>query len=115
MIKKFFKNKGFSMVEVVVASVITTATIAMVFGTMMVSRRPMDDADKQMRAGIIARKAMAKLRDEVDANRWTTGNLQESGRSLYFTESDSGIDFQVYKVVVDDGFGGKKVSIEVGW
>lgn len=58
------------MVEVVVAAVILTTTIAMVFGTIMSSRRPMVRTDKRLRAAIFAKKAMVQLRGQVDANSW---------------------------------------------
>lgn len=109
MIKKG-NSKAFSMVEVIVAAMLLTTTIAVVFGTIMASRKPMVEADKSVRAAIFAKKVMAELRGKVDAEdvtSFTTGvihaaPLEEDGYTAKYT-------------VTIGADGTRKVDITITW
>ncbi len=106
-------QKAFSMVEVVVAAIVLTTTIAVVFGTIMASRKPMVQADKNVRASIFAKKAMAQLRGQVDANTWDqAGSNMIEGTYTNFLIDDG---FTASYTVTNGVDGVRKVDMKISW
>ncbi len=106
--------KAFSMVEVVVAAVVLATTIAVVFGTIMASRKPMVQADKNVRASIFAKKVMAHLRGQVDANTWdAAGSELNPDGAWHASLNEDG--FQANYKVITDPSGTRKVEIKINW
>jgi Tfp pilus assembly protein PilV len=55
-------QRAFSMVEVIVASVILMATIILVFGTIAKTRQPVVDSSRKLRAAMYAQDVLDALR-----------------------------------------------------
>jgi hypothetical protein len=96
-----------------VAAIVLTTTIAVVFGTIMSSRKPMVQADRSVRAAIFAKKAMAELRGKVDANTWDqAGSSMVEGNYVNFMNEDG---FTASYIVTNDASGGRKVDMKISW
>ena len=60
-------KRGFSLIEVTVAAVIFSVSIAGVFASISAMQRPVDTSSKKVIAGQLAKKVLENLRDKVKA------------------------------------------------
>lgn len=62
--------KAFSMVEVMVASVILMTTIVLVFGAISFTRQPVERASRKLLAAKYGQEVLDALRGRVNASEW---------------------------------------------
>ena len=107
------KNKGFSLVEVLVASTIFMIAVAGLFAAFTKSRQNAEIADKRLRAAYIGRQALEELRTKVDSRNWDD---EESGLALGDHNTVINGYTVAYTVTEDADLGGmRKVTMTVSW
>jgi len=116
-IRRNHAQTGFSMVEVIVASLIFSLAAAGIFATVSSLNQPSQDSDEEVRAVFIGKQVLESLRTAVSANTWDTGPLAigdtYTGNSIIV----DGISYDwVYAVEADPyGTGARKVILNVTW
>ena len=107
--------KGFSFVEVVVASVIFTLVAVGMFATISIVRQPAEESSEEITAAFVGKQILENLRKEVDAATWGTGPLSV-GTYTNLVEVD-GVFYNATYIVEDDPgtTSAKKVTMNLKW
>ncbi len=74
-IRRRNKNTGFTLVEIIVSSLIFAIAAAGVFATVSMLKQPTNVSSKEVTAAFIGKRILEDLRTQVDANNWNTGEL----------------------------------------
>ncbi|MBF0122034.1 MAG: hypothetical protein HQL21_01335 [Candidatus Omnitrophica bacterium] len=104
--------KAFSMVEVIVASIILMTTITLVFGTIANTRKPVVVSTRKLRAATYAQEVLDTLRTRVNDSEWNNATVLKEG-DHYLNEilaAPTGVS-GTYKIKDENGF--KKVTANV--
>jgi prepilin-type N-terminal cleavage/methylation domain-containing protein len=68
-------NKGFSMMEALVAAMIFAIGVVGVYATMSSQNTPSMESDDRVKAAFAGKKFLESLRGKVDAQTYATGDL----------------------------------------
>ena len=103
-------SKGFSITEVVVASLILTIAALGVFTGISYLRKPAQDYNPKVNAALYGYGVLQKLKEAVDAGNFDTADLSVGAHSV-----SSGPYTADY--IVENVLGGKarKVTMTVSW
>ncbi len=117
-IVKMFKNlknikTGFSLVEVLVASILFLITVAGLFAAFSQSRVNSEHVDKRLQAAYIGRQVLEELRAKVDQRTWDVLNSDLSLGSHSMTRNI----FIINYVVSEDASypNTRKVVMNITW
>ena len=118
MRKKYEYPNGFTLVEVVVASVIFAITAAGIVAMLSALSKPADEAQEAVAASLVGKQILEEFRKEVDMTTWDEpgGALAVGGP---YTLPDVVIDgttyTPTYTVVEDASTGARRVDLHVDW
>ena len=112
------KNAAFSLVEVVVASLIFTVTIAGVLSSIAILKPPADFSEKGIEATYYAQKVLEDLRSKVDARTWNDpndGTLSSLAPGAHASPPVviDGVAYTATYIVTPDVVGGQEIGREV--
>lgn len=116
-IRKKNTRIGFTMTEVIIATLIFSLAMAGVFASISELRQPAVDSSQEVTAAFVGKRILEDLRSEVSAETWnSTGNLIPGstytntvvvGNTTYTTS---------YTVTTDpDGTSARKVILNITW
>jgi Tfp pilus assembly protein PilV len=112
------ENEGFTVVEVIVASLIFALTAAGIFATISALNQPVVESSEEVKAAFLGKRILEDLRKEVDATIWTGGPL-DPANSPYAMNAViiDGVTYTpVYSVINDpNGTGARKVTLNILW
>lgn len=117
LIHKRHKVSGFTITEVIVASVIFTLAMAGILTSISHLRQPAVESSQEVTAAFLGKKILDDLRTQVSAQTWETNSLLSLGTHTN-TVTVSGIAYNIsYLVEPDDlsGTGARKVTLNVTW
>lgn len=110
---------GFTLVEVIVATIIFLLAAAGLFATISALGKPSSVSEREMRAAMIAKSIIHDLRKEVDSDTWNFGNLQAGATysapvtPLFSAEIPY---YATYTVEADPlGSRARRVTVNVTW
>jgi len=111
---------GFSLVEVVVATIIFFFFAAGLLATISALSKPAQVSGREIRAAMIAKSVLQDLRKDVDAETWNYGGLTVGGPYNFPIAPFYGGETPTYSAsytVADDPNGSKarKVTVTVTW
>ena len=114
------KNAGFSLVEVIVASLIFTVTIAGVLSSIAILKPPAEFSEKGIEATYYVQNVLEDLRSKVDARTWSdpsvnSNPLAPGTHTLPTFVSTNGVTYSSSYVVTQDAMGGREVNMTVSW
>ncbi len=105
------QNRGFSIVEVVVAAVIFAITSVGILTTISVFRQPAKVSERKVQAAFYAQRILEDLRSQVDQTTW---NDVSSPLATGTHPISSGIYSGNYVVTADpDGY--RVVNVNLNW
>ena len=110
-------QQAFSLVEVLVASMVFILAVAGVLATLSAVRQPASTAERELKAAIVGQQVLEEMRVKVDANDWNAANLAETGGTPQtFTKTVNGVDYEIsYTVVEDPVSHARQVNMTVNW
>jgi prepilin-type N-terminal cleavage/methylation domain-containing protein len=112
------KNEGFTVVEVIVASVIFALTAAGIFATVSALNQPATESSEEVTAVFLGKRILEDLRKDVDATTWTGGPLDpaNSPYTMNAVVVDGVTYTPVYSVMNDpNGTSARKVTLNILW
>jgi len=114
------KNKifGFTMTEVIVATVIFTLAMAGVFASISQLRQPAVESTQEVTAAFLGKRILEDLRREVNGQSWNVvGSELVDGQHTRPDVIISGKTYRsVYTVIPDpNGTRAKRVTLNVTW
>ena len=113
------EDKGFSLVEVMMATLIFAIAAAGLFSTFRVQREYSNRSERKLQAAYCGRQVLEELRAKVDQRNWDSGDLQEGNHTYNLFSSPCNIftaTYTVTNVVINSvNTGGRKVSLNVTW
>lgn len=111
----FNLNKnGLSLIEVILAAVVFSLSVAGFFAAIEAVRKPTQNTDSTRSAADEGKIILEQLRQEVDSNKWTTSTWQDGTTPRTFTGSN-GVQYTATYVVTTDAGGAKKVNVTLDW
>ena len=115
-IRRQNKTTGFTIAEVVIATMIFTLAMAGVFATISQLRQPAVASSQQVTAAFIGKKILDDLRSEVSATTWNSGLLTPG--NTYMNQVTVGtITYNATYTVQNDpnGTNARQVTLNVTW
>ncbi len=114
-----WKNNGFSLVEVIVASLIFTITIAGVLSSIAILKPPAEFSEKGVNAAYYAKNILEDLRSKVDARTWNDpndGTITSLAPGVHSGSAViSNVTYATTYTVTSDANGGRQVDMTVSW
>lgn len=108
---------GFSMVEVIVATLIFAMATAGILATLSALSRPAAESVEDVQAAFIAKEIIENLRSQITADSWKdpSGAFANGSHQQTITRGERTY-FIVYNVTDDAaGTGAKEVIVNVAW
>lgn len=115
------KKSGFTMVEVVVATMVFTLTIAGLMAAISSLNRPAVESFEEVQATYIAKGLAEKLKQDINAELWDETNptiygLVQGSTYIISTVTHNNINYGgTYTVTNDPSGGGRWVNITITW
>jgi len=115
------KNKGFSLVEIVVASIVFAIASVGVFKALIVAQRTSTVSEKEVVAANYGRKLLEDLRAKVDQRAWDPASWYLTCDSVWHTwptapvAGEDAFTGSAQYNCTDDGSGARKVTVNVIW
>ena len=114
------RNSGFSLVEVIVASLIFTITIAGVLSSIAILKPPAEFSERGVDAADYAQSILENLRAKVDVRTWNDpndGTLTSLSPGAHTGPAVviSGVTYTATYTVTSDATGGRQVDMTVTW
>jgi prepilin-type N-terminal cleavage/methylation domain-containing protein len=107
-------RRAFSMVEVIVASVIFAAAVAMIFATMARTQLPVMSSDERVKAAFFGKRILDGLSRSVTANALAADDL-DPGEHGPFYDNAAFPGYSATYVVTNGVDGVRKVVVNVTW
>ena len=117
-ILKLVKKTGFSIVEVIIATVIFSIVAAGLFATISSLNQPAQESQEAVTAVLIAKQILEELYTEVNATTWdeTANKLTVSGPTDLAPIVIGGKTYTPTKTVTaDPDTSGRYVTLTVSW
>lgn len=116
-IRKNDKKIGFTMTEVIIATLIFTLAMAGVFASISELRQPAVESTQEVTAAFVGKRILEDLRSQVSAETWnSTGNLILGSTYTDSFSVSSTTYYTTYTVTSDpDGTSARKVILNVTW
>ncbi len=116
-IRKNDKKIGFTMTEVIIATLIFTLAMAGVFASISELRQPAVESTQEVTAAFVGKRILEDLRSQVSAETWnSTGNLILGSTYTNSFSVSSTTYYTIYTVTSDpDGTSARKVILNVTW
>jgi prepilin-type N-terminal cleavage/methylation domain-containing protein len=112
-------HTGFSILEVIIATVIFGLVAAGLYASITALRTPVSDTTKKINAALIAKEELEKLRSEVRAENWVSGGALMPSATPYELSpvQRQGVTYYPsYVVQIDpNGSPARKVTMTVTW
>ena len=118
-------TQGFTITEVIIASLIFTLVTAGLYTTISVLKKPTVDSKQSMTAALLGKKILDNLRTSVDAETWTggAGPLDPLGgptvNGVYNNLASVTVDGVTYTpsyiVTEETDTAARKVTLTVNW
>ena len=113
--RRRINQKGISLVEVLVASVIFSVAALGMFSTLSMMRVSSDVSDKKLGAAYFGRQVLEELRAKVDQRSYNDpGSLLSIGNHTYVNTNPQSPYTATYTVTLDPT-GARKVDLSVSW
>ena len=119
---KIFKHKqnsqkGFTMVEAVVAALVFAAVVVGIFSTTAALKKPAVVSDKKLTAAYYGKQILEDLRSKVDQRDWDSGQLGVGVHGpLTINNPTYNVTYSVnYTVNAIPGSSGRQVFLTVQW
>ena len=113
------EDKGFSLIEVIMAALIFAIATGGLFSTFRVQREYSNKSERKLQAAYCGRQVLEELRSKIDQRNWDSGNLQEGTRTYTFASAPCSAftaAYTVTNVVINSvTTGGRKVTLNVNW
>ncbi len=116
------KQMGFSLVEVVVATLIFALAAAGIMATVAALSNPSRSVRSDVQAAFLAREVIEDLRGQVTATEWTNASgpfVQGADYGAAYpdvTDTAGGVTYsREYTITDDPDTGGKFVDVTVTW
>lgn len=116
-IQKNYKKIGFTMTEVIIATLIFTLAMAGVFASVSELRQPAVESTEEVTAAFVGKHILEDLRMQVSAETWnSTGNLIPGSTYTNSVVVGSRTYYTTYTVTSDpDGTSARKVILNITW
>jgi prepilin-type N-terminal cleavage/methylation domain-containing protein len=112
-------NSGFTLVEVVISTVIFTIVAAGLYASVSTLRKPAMDTTKKINASFVGKQILEELRNDVSADTWNNGGpLVPSGTPYVLPDvTVGGITYHPQYIVENDpdGSPARKVTLTITW
>jgi prepilin-type N-terminal cleavage/methylation domain-containing protein len=104
-------NKGFSMMEALVAAMIFSIGVVGVYATMSSQNEPSMESDERVKAAFAGKRFLETLRGKVDAQTYSTGDLSIG------THNPVSVGTYTFSYVVSNpgGSGARHVDLTITW
>ncbi len=114
---KIARTQGFSLVEVVVASVVFAVSAAGVIAMMSSLNKPSEESSDAITASMVGKQILEKLRKDVDMVTWDDpgGALTVGDHTMADVVIDGKTYTPTYTVVEDASTGARRVDLHVDW
>jgi len=115
------KNKGFSLVEVIVASLIFALASSGVYHALIVAQKASTVSEKEVIAANYGRQLLEDLRAKVDQRSWDAGSWYLKCDSAWHDWPVNPVGWDAftgsadYKCDEDVATGSRKVTLNVTW
>lgn len=115
--RKKNKNTGFTITEVIIATLIFSLAMAGVFASISQLRQPAVESSQEVTAAFLGKKILDDLRGDVNQDTWNSGNLVAGTTYGPYTQTIGGkAYFYSYDVIADpDGTRARQVTLNVTW
>jgi len=116
-LKKRFNSKGFSLVEVVVASVVFAISAAGTIAMISSLNKPAHETSDAVTASLVGKQILEEFRKEVDMATWdeVDGKLAVGDHTLADIVIDGQTYTPTYTVVEDASTRARRVDLHVDW
>lgn len=115
---KNMRTSGFTIIEVIVSTVIFTIVAAGLYASVSSLRKPAGDTTKTMNAALIGKNVLEDLRSRISASDWDSGGPLDPANSPYTLTPVilDGITYTPsYIVNATDPSGARRVDVTVTW
>ncbi|HSA31039.1 MAG TPA: prepilin-type N-terminal cleavage/methylation domain-containing protein [Candidatus Omnitrophota bacterium] len=114
--RQLLGRNGFSMVEVIVATLIFAMATAGILATLSALSRPAAESTREVQAAFIAQDIIESLRGQITTEAWVdpAGNFVNGG-SYSKTIVKDDMPFLVVYNVTNDFTGAKEITVNVSW
>ncbi len=110
------ENRAFTMIEVVVATVIFSLAMAGIFASISNLRQPAVESTQEVTAAFIGKRILEDLRGEVNAETWNAGKLTRGIHNLPDIVQGNQTYTATYTVTDDtDGTSARQVTLNISW
>lgn len=111
------RNQGFTIVEVIVATLVFALAAAGIFATVSALNRPAGESMEEVTAAFLGKRILEDLRRDVDAEDWNSGELVNGTTYAMNAVTIGGITYTpVYTVENDpNGTSARKVTLNIIW
>lgn len=118
-IHKKRKTKAFTLVEVIISSVIFALAMAGVYASVSQLRQPATESSQEVTAAFLGKQILDKLRTQINAQSWNmvSGNLMAGQSYTGLAATINGINYNYSYIVEDDpgGTNARKVTLNITW
>lgn len=109
------RKQGFTIVEVVMASIIFALTAAGIYTTLSALRQPAGESARDVTAAFLGEQFLQSMRNEVDQSTWNSGRLT-LGNHTETPVIINGITYSIaYTVSADSLSDARKVVLNISW
>ncbi len=109
------QKNGFTIVEVVISSLIFVIAVAGIFASINLLRKPAEDTTDKINAAFVGKEILEGLRKQVDAASWQTGDLTVGTHALNTISVDGVTYTPSYTVSDDPDTSARKVTLSINW
>ena len=114
------KNRGFTIVEIIISSLIFSITAVGIFATLAAVRKPSAESQRRVTAAYFGKQVLDDLRSKIDATNWQAGSggpLDPTITHPPYTSFIDGVSYTgTYTVETDPGGSlARKISLAVTW
>ncbi len=111
------ENRAFTMIEVVVATVIFSLAMAGIFASISNLRQPAVESTQEVTAAFIGKRILEDLRGEVNAETWQAGKLAPGIHNNLPPITQGNQTYTATYTVTDDtdGTSARQVTLNISW
>ncbi|MEW5894138.1 MAG: prepilin-type N-terminal cleavage/methylation domain-containing protein [Candidatus Omnitrophota bacterium] len=111
-------NKGFTLIEIIISSLILAISITGLLSAIQSLNRPAAESFEEIQAAYLGQRLIENLKLSIDAKLWDEQNslLKAGGSFQGPVTTRDGITYNTFYTVTDDpGQGGRWVNVTIEW
>ncbi len=117
ILKRSHAQAGFSVVEVIVATLIFGIAATGIFAMTAGLQKPAAETTEDVNAALVGKRVLENLRTAVDRTTWFEpgGPLDTAGTHTLSAVTVDGVAYTPAYTVTEEADGGRKVMLDITW